>query len=1257
MNKKTKIIFGISSITSIPVIALSLSSKCTTDFVKKLSTDQALEMINKNKTNKDFVLLDVRTEGEINEQYIEGMSNVNFKDPNFKNEINKFDKNKTYLVYCRTQNRSQAAAKIMKELGFKYIYWMNGGITQWLRENKPVINVNSHKKNLLINSEKNIFKESEDITFSVKLENFNQEHTVFSFELKNEDNILIKKEKITKKINFVSSIKSIFGNDLVLEKEKQYSLWIKCENVSNVNEASFNFKISKNNINLKDLNYYKFKGAYSHIAKYPSNEINENFINKNFGHNMYQYKASNMEKITKTIDDLVDHTKKSIILFASPTCLSCMEYLVWLDKLNLDKFNFVKILTSVNDNVDQYIDSAKETFKEKNIESQLPDSLLDNKDLIWKTKLSFNTTPKILLVDEFGKIVNAIDGLDKNNFNNEFIDVVDKTFDEKIVEKTNDNTNPNPKPENPIPDNPKDDKGKFENEYRTFEQRKRTEKNEIKYLKEKDWEITSKIYGLNVSEFRVWKNDNTDIKLKDVLKKNGKPTIVFYGATYCGECANALKYLTKNKLENANFIELLRGSNDWENFIEQNSSKSKIDKEIFRPSTDWKKITENYGFIPQGFVLDKEQNVTYFFGSNYFLAQTLVNVVNNTISTNDESKTKKQESQSSKDFYNGEYEKIKQFYPNDENNINETQHKNWSTIENNSYVRKSQIGDKEAEINELKDIYNDYVNSLNKNILNLYKYNFNARYLSEAIFKWAQEDWIDHAYIHFGGFPIVPFTETYHFDDSTKKINDQFIKLAYLSKNWRQGIYSVDKEIITNNEIKTKFINFVKDALDLINDNMDEQEKIYVIMQYVADRYTYYDDAWKVNLSETIRRDFYGVCQQYSWMTALLLNIIGIPAFPKLSDNYSHQFVWVKTKTKNDEEPKWYYVDSLHFDTENDNTHRYPSGILKNVNFKNGYLLKINTDILSIPNKNIDAMHYPGYQIFKNKLPIDYLFTEKQMAKNSYLEYTILNDSKKSKNGLILGKQSRFFKYKSNWYTFAAYIENNSDDSKKLGLFKSNFHAGSKEFVLVADKNKIENDEIGKLFNTSFFNINGYESVPKVFMVGNVAFVYKYIKNTKNHELFALNLKTGQKIDLQNYFNNTISDKNEEYDIFSYDHSLYIKKMFVKKNEAILNNNIFKIDLNQFTELKELIKNKNTKFGIYKKILAYRFEAGTYMYKDLNIIQEENGIVFKSLILRKQFNEKIKEFMDLYNDNNSTLNQLISKEKEIKQSLKEITKK
>lgn len=97
----------------------------------------AQEFNGKMKTG-DYIVLDVRTLAEYEEQRIlKNSTIIDFKKSNFKEELNKLDKNKKYLLHCRSGNRSGKAAKIMEQLGFKDFYELKDGMFGWNRLSLP----------------------------------------------------------------------------------------------------------------------------------------------------------------------------------------------------------------------------------------------------------------------------------------------------------------------------------------------------------------------------------------------------------------------------------------------------------------------------------------------------------------------------------------------------------------------------------------------------------------------------------------------------------------------------------------------------------------------------------------------------------------------------------------------------------------------------------------------------------------------------------------------------------------------------------------------------------------------------------------------------------------------------------------------------------------------------------------------------------------------------------------------------------------
>ena len=84
--------------------------------------------------DSNTVILDVRTPGEYAAGHIENSILIDINSRDFKSKVNELDRDKTYLVYCRTGRRSAAAAQIMtREFGFTDVKNLLGGITSYNR--------------------------------------------------------------------------------------------------------------------------------------------------------------------------------------------------------------------------------------------------------------------------------------------------------------------------------------------------------------------------------------------------------------------------------------------------------------------------------------------------------------------------------------------------------------------------------------------------------------------------------------------------------------------------------------------------------------------------------------------------------------------------------------------------------------------------------------------------------------------------------------------------------------------------------------------------------------------------------------------------------------------------------------------------------------------------------------------------------------------------------------------------------------------
>ena len=99
--------------------------------LKTITSKEGYNLIQANKDNPDFTIIDVRTSDEYKTGHIEKAINIDyFGGEAFEKDLNQLDKNKSYVIYCRTGHRSGLAMKIMEKLGFTEVYNI-GGLMDW----------------------------------------------------------------------------------------------------------------------------------------------------------------------------------------------------------------------------------------------------------------------------------------------------------------------------------------------------------------------------------------------------------------------------------------------------------------------------------------------------------------------------------------------------------------------------------------------------------------------------------------------------------------------------------------------------------------------------------------------------------------------------------------------------------------------------------------------------------------------------------------------------------------------------------------------------------------------------------------------------------------------------------------------------------------------------------------------------------------------------------------------------------------------
>ncbi|WP_300410416.1 lectin like domain-containing protein [Lagierella sp.] len=398
------------------------------NFYKMVETDEGQRIIEENKKNSNFVLLDVRTNAEFLESHIEGATQYDYYKDDFKEFLTKLDPNKTYLIYCRTQVRSGATAQMLKEMGFTKIYWMNGGMTKWLRESRPSIMPEYDKTlDLEVVTDKSSYRPANSVLVSVNLTDL--------------ENNGIRKGSSSLEV-FDSKGNKIANTTLTMDdygkKDWKFNLPFNSNGqfkiVATASHKDYKpakglalFTVGSSDGNkFLSFNERNSKGQFSHLKK---TDFEYESLVENYGKNILKYEVKDNKLKTRQIADLVEPGKKTVIVFGYPGCGPCVDMWKAMSLLAHEEYNFIEVVTSVEEDVKSTIDFTDTVIKDQNIDPKFKDHIYyDAVDTIWGSRLDFLTTPNTVLLDENGRLVNISGALDAKGLLNFY----KKTFGEEI---------------------------------------------------------------------------------------------------------------------------------------------------------------------------------------------------------------------------------------------------------------------------------------------------------------------------------------------------------------------------------------------------------------------------------------------------------------------------------------------------------------------------------------------------------------------------------------------------------------------------------------------------------------------------------------------------------------------------------------------------------------------------------------------------------------------------------------------------------
>jgi phage shock protein E len=111
--------------TAVSVMALTSLTGCGDDTSAGDATELTTASEVSSVLSEGAVVIDVRTPAEFTAGHVADALNIDAASKDFEDKVGALDKDKTYVVYCRTGSRAGRAVAAMAKLGFENL--VNGG--------------------------------------------------------------------------------------------------------------------------------------------------------------------------------------------------------------------------------------------------------------------------------------------------------------------------------------------------------------------------------------------------------------------------------------------------------------------------------------------------------------------------------------------------------------------------------------------------------------------------------------------------------------------------------------------------------------------------------------------------------------------------------------------------------------------------------------------------------------------------------------------------------------------------------------------------------------------------------------------------------------------------------------------------------------------------------------------------------------------------------------------------------------------------
>ena len=100
-----------------------------------ITPQDALDLMEKHP---EIVIIDIRPYMDYLQEHVPRARNLDYDGHEFQKKAEKLDKEKTYLIYCKSGVRGGYFMEKMRESGFKEVYNILGGFVGWKLNKLPI---------------------------------------------------------------------------------------------------------------------------------------------------------------------------------------------------------------------------------------------------------------------------------------------------------------------------------------------------------------------------------------------------------------------------------------------------------------------------------------------------------------------------------------------------------------------------------------------------------------------------------------------------------------------------------------------------------------------------------------------------------------------------------------------------------------------------------------------------------------------------------------------------------------------------------------------------------------------------------------------------------------------------------------------------------------------------------------------------------------------------------------------------------------